>query len=276
MDNNIDKFVVDGFGEEWKKFNQRGSDEIESEKLFINYFSIFPWEKIGKSAIGFDLGCGSGRWAKIASKKVHKLYCIDPSTEALKVARKNLINNLNCEFLNNGVGDFPLEDNSMDFGYSLGVLHHIPNTYEGIKSCVNKLKKNAPFLVYLYYAFDNRPWIFRQIWKFSNLFRIVISALPFFLMYPLTQVIAFFVYLPLSRISKILDYMGIDVDNIPLSYYKRSSFYTMRTDALDRFGTNLEQRFTKDQIKKMLKDSGLKNIIFSENMPHWCALGYKK
>jgi len=50
----------------------------------------------------------------------------------------------------------------------------------------------------------------------------------------------------------------------------------MRTDALDRFGTRLEHRYTKKQIKQMMEDSGLENISFSSNMPYWCSLGFKK
>ena len=36
-----------------------------------------------------DLGCGTGRWAKLVAPKVGKLHCIDPSS-ALDVARSNL------------------------------------------------------------------------------------------------------------------------------------------------------------------------------------------
>ena len=43
-----------------------------------------------------------------------------------------------------------IKENSMDFGYSLGVLHHIPDTKEALQKCVSKLKPGAPFLVYLY------------------------------------------------------------------------------------------------------------------------------
>lgn len=49
----------------------------------------------------------------------------------------------------------------------------------------------------------------------------------------------------------------------------------MRTDALDRFGTKLEQRFSKKEIILMMKKSGLKNIKFSDHPPYHCALGYK-
>ena len=50
----------------------------------------------------------------------------------------------------------------------------------------------------------------------------------------------------------------------------------MQTDALDRFGTKIEKRFTRNEITKMMKDAGLENIIFSEKEPYWVALGYKK
>jgi len=50
----------------------------------------------------------------------------------------------------------------------------------------------------------------------------------------------------------------------------------MRTDALDRFGTRLEQRFTKKQIIKMMKNSGLEDISFSEENPYWVAVGFKR
>ena len=69
--------------------------------------------------------------------------------------------------------------------------------------------------------------------------------------------------------------MGFNVRNFPLSAYRNRSFYTMCTDALDRFGTSLENRFSRDQIKFMMKQSGLERIVFSEQEPFWCAVGYK-
>lgn len=91
----------------------------------------------------------------------------------------------------------------------------------------------------------------------------------------LSQLIAGLVYLPLSRIAYLLEKSGINVHNLPLSSYRDKSFYTMRTDALDRFGTRLEKRFTKAQIEKMLLAAGLGEIRFSERPPFWCAVAYK-
>lgn len=271
---NIDQNVVEGFGDEWSRFDQSELSSSELEAMFDNYFSIFPWESLPADPVGFDLGCGSGRWAKLVAPRVGKLHLIDPS-EALEVARKNLADADNCEFHRADVDNIPIRDGSADFGYSLGVLHHIPDTTAGLQACVSKLKTGAPFLLYLYYALDNRPFWFRAIWKISDVFRRVISNLPHGARYLISQIIAALVYWPLARTSKVLEKVGLDVSFMPLSQYRNNSFYTMRTDALDRFGTRLEQRFTKNEIKEMMVKCGLTNIAFSETS-FWTAVGYKR
>ena len=77
---------------------QTPSRRDELQRMFDNYFSIFPWDKIGADALGFDLGCGSGRWAKLVAPRVDKLYLFDPSSDALAVAKRNLSEAGNCEF----------------------------------------------------------------------------------------------------------------------------------------------------------------------------------
>jgi SAM-dependent methyltransferase len=274
MTENLDKNVVEGFGDEWTRFDQSGLSASELEAMFENYFSIFPWDALPPNAVGFDLGCGSGRWARLVAPRVGKLHLIDPSA-ALDVARRNLAAADNCEFHLAGVENIPLEDGSCDFGYSLGVLHHVPDTPAGIRACVEKLKPGAPFLVYLYYRFDNRPVWFRALWRVSDIFRRGISRLPHGARFAISQVIALLIYWPLARAAKIAERSGMNVERMPLSQYRDNSFYTMRTDALDRFGTRLEQRFTKAEIAAMMADAGLGDIIFS-NSSFWTAVGYKR
>jgi ubiquinone/menaquinone biosynthesis C-methylase UbiE len=271
---NQDKNTVEGFGDEWSRFDQSDLPEDEQQLLFDEYFSVFPWKDISKESVGFDLGCGTGRWAKSVAPKVKKLICIDPSN-AIDIAKKNLSNFDNCEFQSATVDDISIDNNSMDFGYSLGVLHHVPDTEMGIKQCAEKLKKGAPLLLYLYYRFDNRPFWFRFIWSITDLLRKVISKMPYGLRYIFSQIIAVVVYFPLARTAFYLGKLNLNVSNFPLSSYKNLSFYTMRTDALDRFGTRLEQRFTRNEIKNMMENAGLENIKFSNSKPFWVAVGYK-
>ena len=190
---NSDPQTVEGFGYEWTRFDQSGMSNEDTKRFFESYFSIFPWEALSKTAVGFDLGCGSGRWAKLVAPRVGTLHCIDPSL-AIEVARKNLSSHANCVFHRAGADDIPINDHSMDFGYSLGVLHHIPDTRAALAACVAKLKPGAPFLLYLYYAFDNRPVWFRILWQVSDWMRKAVSRMPRSLRYAVSQVVAGLVY----------------------------------------------------------------------------------
>jgi len=224
---------------------------------------------------GFDMGCGSGRWARFVAARVGRLHCIDPSS-ALDVAIKTLSDLPNVSFHQASVCDSGLQPNSQDFGYSLGVLHHVPDTASAIRSCTALLKPGAPFLLYLYYAFDNRPNWFRRLWQISNLARLLIRCLPPRTKQLVTDLMALTLYWPLARFAALLEKLGLSVASFPLSYYRHCSFYTMRTDARDRFGTPLEQRFTRAKITQMCTEAGLVGLQFSPIEPYWCVVGIKQ
>lgn len=272
---NLDPKVVRGFGEEWRRFDQNELSASEHRTLFESYFAIFPWHRLAAKAIGADVGCGSGRWAKLVAPRVGCLHCVDASPDALAVAKRSLADVPNVDFYEASVDNLPFADGSLDFAYSLGVLHHVPDTRAAVKACVDKLKPNAPFLIYLYYALDNRPAWFRSLWRLSNAGRVVISRLPSSLRNAVADSIAAAVYWPLARFSRVLERTGVSVEGIPLAAYRRCSFYTMRTDALDRFGTRLESRFTRREIADMMADAGLTEVAFSDAAPFWCAVGVK-
>jgi len=164
-----------------------------------------------------------------------------------------------------------IPEESLDLAVSLGVLHHIADTQGAIQKVAEKIKPGGTFLGYLYYALENKPFLYRALWRLSDFIRKVISRLPKKFKLVLADFIALTIYLPLATISRILERLGISVDLVPLHHYKDLSFHVMRNDALDRFGTTLEQRFTQAQILQMLTSAGFtqKSIRFSSKEPFW-------
>jgi hypothetical protein len=63
---------------------------------------------------------------------------------------------------------------------------------------------------------------------------------------------------------------------VPLFQYRHRSFYVMRNDSLDRFGTRLEKRFSRDGVRCLLEGAGLENVVFSEGPPWWVAVGWRR
>ena len=275
---NVDPDVAAGFGHEWSTFRQSESELslTDREAIFHSYFDIFPWHELPPDPVGIDVGCGSGRWSMMVAPKVGRLHLLDASKDALAVARHNLANVPNVSFHLASVDNIPLDDESLDFAFSLGVLHHVPDTAAAIGSIAAKLKVGAPFLVYLYYALDNRPWWFRAIWNTSNLCRAIISRMPTTPKLIVSQTIAALVYWPLARFAALVERAGFPPSSIPLAFYRHRKFYVMRTDAYDRFCTRLEQRFTRQQIEQMLHAAGFDPVRFSEQEPYWCSVGIKR
>lgn len=273
---NLDTETVRDFGAEWSAFDQSRLSPAELELQFDGYFHIFPWGSLPEGATGFDAGCGSGRWATKVGPRVGRLHCVDASPAAVEVARRNLHAHVNCSVTVASIDSLPFADGSMDFGYSLGVLHHMPDPEAGLRSCVQKLKPGAPFLLYLYYALDHRPSWFRAIWRLHEAARRIVCRLPFRLKVAVTTLIAALVYFPLARGALLAERCGRDVEHLPLSTYRHRSMYSMRTDALDRFGTRLERRFRREEIASMMHQAGLRRVEFSERAPYWCAVGWRE
>ena len=270
---NVDQRLVKGFGDEWSRFTNEALSETELREMFDRYTEIFPWEDLPADAEGFDAGCGSGRWARFFAPRVGLLYCIDASEAALDVARETLAGQTNVEFRREDLSSLGLTDGSCDFGYCLGVLHHIPDTEDALATCVAKLKPGAPFLVYLYYDLEGRGWLQRRLFNVATVIRAVVSRLPSRAREVVADVLAAVVYWPLARAARLLERTGRDPSFVPLFQYRHRSFYVMRNDSLDRFGTRLEKRYSRDEVRVLLEGAGLEKVEIADGPPWWVAIG---
>jgi len=116
---NIDKEVVETFGEEWLKFN-----DFSEKDILVGgdeYFDIVNENVINKNSYILDIGCGTGRWSKYLSSKVGFVEAIDPSN-AVFAANKLLENIHNIRITKAAVDNIPFDDDTFDFAMSIGVF----------------------------------------------------------------------------------------------------------------------------------------------------------
>ena len=269
---NIDQSVVNSFGEEWKKFNK--FTDVEINKSGLKYFDIITDEMVNKNTYGIDIGCGTGRWTKYLSSKIGFMEAVDPS-EAIFVANKVIGDADNVRLSMASTDNIPFDDYTFDFAMSIGVLHHIPDTQKAMNDCVKKVKIGGYFYTYLYYSLDNKGFIFKAILSVVTVIRKLVANLPMGLKKMVCDLIAILVYMPMVLIGRFLKAikLGSIAAKLPLSRYTESTFYVIRNDALDRFGTTLEQRFSRQEVIDMMKQAGLDDIIVSDNIPYWHAVG---
>tara|TARA_B100000989_G_scaffold172464_1_gene129256 strand:- start:12682 stop:13563 length:882 start_codon:yes stop_codon:yes gene_type:complete len=271
---NLDNSTVASFGNEWEVFSDFEDEEINF--IAKDYFDIVNDEDI-ENKIVLDAGCGSGRWTKYIVKKAKHVELVDPS-EAIFVAAKLLKKFSNVSISHASIDQLPFKDEHFDFIISLGVIHHIPNMELALKHLTSKLKKDGKILLYIYYNLENRSIIYKAIFTISSVFRFLISKLPFMPKKIICEIIAIIIYYPLSKFSNLILKLGFKniSKKIPLEYYKDKSIMIMRNDALDRFGTPLEQRFSKKYIEEILKKNNYKNITFSKHKPYYHLIATKR
>jgi SAM-dependent methyltransferase len=272
-DQNLDQEVINSFGHEWAAFDYSESESDEAlDKQFQAYCAPLDLNKFDTdSAIAADFGAGSGRWAARLLPYFALIYTLEPSDGANQVLRNKFKNETRISILQETVGANSIPAGSLDLAMSLGVLHHIPDTGLAIKSVASKIKKGGVFLCYLYYKLENKPVFYRGLFWASSSLRWIISRMPYALRRLIAQIIAGAIYFPLARTSRLLRSRGRDVSNFPLHHYADMPFVMLQNDALDRFGTRLEQRFSKKEIVAMLDNAGfdLSTLIFSDREPFW-------
>lgn len=272
-DENLDQEVIKSFGHEWASFNYT---EAQTDPALDSQFAAYcaPIDLTlfdSKTSIAADFGAGSGRWTSRLLPFFSTVYALEPSGGAIRVLQQKFSKVESVIVLQETVGFNTIEEESLDFAMSLGVLHHIPDTHLAIENVSEKIKPGGYLLCYLYYKLENKPLFYRILFRVADMARIQISRLPHPIKSSISKVIAAFIYWPLARLSKILFRFGINTSNVPLHHYAEMPFVMLANDALDRFGTSLEQRFNKAEITEMLKDADfdLDTLVFSDIEPYW-------
>ena len=272
---NIDLKVVQSFGEEWLKFNDFSDDIIEGSAN--EYFDILNDTIINKNTYAIDVGCGTGRWTKFLTNKVGFIEAIDPSNAIF--AADNLLGKIeNVRLAKASTDTIPFADETFDFAMSIGVLHHIPDTQQAMIDCVKKVKRQGYFYCYLYHNLEKMNWWLKLLFNFSELVRKIVYPLPSPIKHFVCDMLALIIYTPFILWVRMLIFLGFYelAKKMPLYAYHNKAFFIVRNDSLDKFGTSLEQRFSKKEVEQLMANCGLENIVISSGTPYYHTIGRKK
>ena len=272
---NIDLKVVQSFGEEWLKFNDFSDDIIEGSAN--EYFDILNDTIINKNTYAIDVGCGTGRWTKFLTNKVGFIEAIEPSNAIF--AADNLLGKIeNVRLAKASTDTIPFADETFDFAMSIGVLHHIPDTQQAMIDCVKKVKRQGYFYCYLYHNLEKMNWWLKLLFNISELVRKIVYPLPSPIKHFVCDMLALIIYTPFILWVRMLIFLGFYelAKKMPLYAYHNKAFFIVRNDSLDKFGTSLEQRFSKKEVEQLMANCGLENIVISSGTPYYHTIGRKK
>ncbi len=182
--NGVPRFVslneyVDTFSFQWNVFHDVQVDILNrtdlSEKEFRGKTGWTPEDLRGKLVL--DAGVGAGRFSEIASRWGAEVVGVDLSF-AVEAARKNLDGRDNVNIVQADLYRLPFRTETFDLAFSMGVLHHTPDTRKAFEAAVPFVKPGGEFAVFLY---GKGPYSY-----FSDIWRKVTTRIPHRVVYYLS------------------------------------------------------------------------------------------
>jgi len=150
----IQETVVGMYSEHPWPLNRNTEEEMGWR---LKCLGIVPDDYKGKHIL--DMGCGTGEYALwYAMKGAGKVTGVDLSDGSLGIARKRQEqgNFGNVEFLKMDLLECDFPDNSFDYSYSVGVLHHTGDPFRGFKHLVRVTKPGGIVIISLYNTYSRR------------------------------------------------------------------------------------------------------------------------
>jgi uncharacterized protein YbaR (Trm112 family)/SAM-dependent methyltransferase len=153
------KETSEAFGWEWQQFHTLHSVE-DYKTQFLDWIYPIRSEFFTDKVI-LDGGCGMGRFALIASIFGAKDVIAIDISDAVESAYHNVHELTNVHVVQGDIYQLPLRcapRSQIDFAYSIGVLHHLPQPEAGFHSILKHIRPGGSIFGWVY-GRENNDWL---------------------------------------------------------------------------------------------------------------------
>jgi len=157
----VPRFIGSGdyassFGRQWNWFRTVQLDSSNGTRQSENALTAATgWtEQDYAGRLVLDAGVGAGRFAEVVAKKGGEVVGVD-LTAAVDAAYQNLGTDPKVHLVQADIFALPFRTDTFDLAYSIGVLHHTPDTAAAFERVAATVKKGGGFAVYLYAAYGS-------------------------------------------------------------------------------------------------------------------------
>ena len=142
---------ADSFGFEWTSFPRLQLDAEESHEsadTFRQKTRLGPDDVAGKVVL--DAGCGMGRFTDVVARWGGARVVGADISRAVEAAAQNLVVFQSVGVVQADVRSLPFAPESFDIVFSIGVLHHTPNTFQSLARIARLVKPGGTLAVWVY------------------------------------------------------------------------------------------------------------------------------
>ena len=223
-----------------------------------------------------DAGCGEGHdVANQARCAGVEIVGVELSEGGCRTSQARCRALPRASIVQGSLARLPFADDTFDFIYSYGVLHHPSSPLGGLQELVRVLKPGARLAVYLYEDFCERPAIWRWLLAAVNACRRVTTALPPALLYRLCQAGSPVVYVACTLPYRLLHAVpAAEGFASAIPYRHGTGLFSLVGDLYDRLSAPIERRYTRADAVAFLHQAGLEEIVIA-NDRGWMVAGRK-
>lgn len=145
------EFYSESFGFQWNRFARlqldSASGTTRSRDTFVQKTGWSLEDLRGTRVL--DAGCGMGRFTEVCADAGAEVHAVDLS-RAVEAASRNLEHRPNVHIYQADIMNLPFSDESFDLIYSIGVLHHTPDTKAAFLRLPPLLKPGGAIAIWVY------------------------------------------------------------------------------------------------------------------------------
>jgi SAM-dependent methyltransferase len=239
---------AESFGREWNWFevtqlDRPDEDQVESRRTFFQKTGFSPEELEGSRVL--DVGCGMGRFAEVAAAHGAEVVGVDLSI-AVEAANRNLGQLPNTAFIQADVFDLPLQPETFDLIYSIGVLHHTPDTRAAFAELPKLLKPGGRIAIWVYSG--EQPLWYRS----SDVYRRLTTKMDHGRLLRLCNAVAPLGRLYRTRFGKYLTPL------LPVSSHPDPEWRVL--DTFDWYAPKYQWKHGWREVEGWFRETGLKDI----------------
>lgn len=253
------------FGEQWTRYSDNqgyyGSLELFSDML-SPFLKIDDLEKCKVA----EIGSGTGRIVNMLLESgVQHVIALEPS-DSFAILVRNIRNPEKVTCLKM-TGDQLPAYGDLDYVFSIGVLHHIPDPKPVVEAAFKGLKTGGQFFVWLYGKEGNEFYL-----TIINPLRTLTKHLPHVVLETLVRVI----YYPFVMYIQLCSWFHLPLRNYLLHVYKKMSPEKRRLIIYDQLNPAYSKYYSRQEAIDLLENQGFVNVRVHHRYGYsWTVIGAK-
>ena len=262
---NAEDRTVKDFGDQWLRYSDN-EGYYGSLELFSDILSPFLRPEDLRDCRVAEIGSGAGRIVNMLIEAGAKhVVAVEPS-DSFEVLVRNIRNSERVTCLKITGDQLPAFGN-LDYIFSIGVLHHIPDPKTVVEAAFRALRSGGHFFVWLYGKEGNEFYL-----ALVQPLRVLTRRLPDLALATLVWLI----YHPLNLYIRLCHRFPLPLREYLFSIFEKVSPEKRRLIIYDQLNPAYAKYYTKSEAMKLLLNGGFKNVRIHHRYGYsWTVIGTK-